>query len=229
MEDNLQALGRKVFCLALPKPLSDHIVRFLVRKEYEVYTVEDESHLEVIIRDFPRSVIFLHAGGGEKLMERCREEAEKGDVQLRLLGDNPEAEKEKIIDLLERSRARGQRRYVRFGGRDNVNVAFSFRVGGSDYTGYVNDISSAGMSCAFEEETELTVRTEIDSITLTMREETITITGKIQLQRLTDDKKRLFVVMFDRKMPDNIRELIQDFIHSSLQAKMDLKLKSLPT
>jgi hypothetical protein len=224
MERHKGELGRKIFCVALPEQHARDIVRLMVRNEYEVYSLENEAYLDTVLREFPRCVrvvydrnaVILHTG---------EENADfGGKTAVDITGGVTPSAETAILDKLESLRARGQRQYVRFGGTDNVNVAFTFTAGGTEYSGYVYDISSVGMSCAFDKDTKLQLNTFIGRINLTLEGETYTITGKTLLQRRLDNEKRLFVLMFDRSMPRNIRDVLQDFIHSSLQAKMLAKL-----
>lgn len=234
MEQYKEELGRKIFCIALPERYGPEIVRLMVRNEYEVYSLENEVYLDTVLREYPRSVRVVYGRQwAEKLddttnaivLHAGEEGADSsGGTAVDISGGLTPPAEAAIIDKLESLRARGQRQYVRFGGTDNVNVAFTFTAGGREYSGYVYDISSAGMSCAFDKDTKLQLNTFIGRINLTLEGETYAITGKTLLQRRLDSEKRLFVLMFDRRMPENIREVLQDFIHSSLQAKMLAKL-----
>jgi hypothetical protein len=224
MEQHKEELGRKIFCIALPKRYGPDIVRLMVRNEYEVYSLENEAYLDTVLREYPGSVRVVFDRNAIVLHTGEEGAASSGGMAVDISGGLTPPAEAAIIDKLESLRARGQRQYVRFGGTDNVNVAFTFAAGGREYSGYVYDISSAGMSCAFDKDTQLPLNTFIGRINLTLEGETYAITGKTLLQRRLDSEKRLFVLMFDRRMPENIREVLQDFIHSSLQAKMLAKL-----
>ena len=243
MERNKEALGRKIFCIAIPEKYSSKIVHLMVRNEYEVYSFTNSNYFTAVLQQFPRSVLLIYGREWEERIKQYREKIEEEDIHIIYLhsgehgaappghtavdfsGGVPQAG-ELLINKLESLQVRGQRRYVRFGGTDNVNVTFSFTAEGTEYTGYVYDISSAGISCAFDrdEVLKLQLNSFIDRINLTLNGETYTITGKILLQRRLDEEKRLLVLMFDRRMPQTIREVLQDFIHSSLQAKMAFAL-----
>lgn len=235
MERNDKAVGRKLFCAALPKQYEDNLITALVRDEYEVYSVKDLELLNIVTQRFPRSVLFLYTDMSETetlkwenqiifIHDGLTTSTFLGHPAVGLGGGFTNNVKEFIFGKLESLHSKGQRRYVRFGGTDDVNVSFYFSLKGKEYTGFVYDISSAGMSCAFDKETELELNSFIDHIALTLEGVTYTITGKILLQRWLNNEKRLFVLMFDRRMPVIIREVIQDFIHSSLQAKMNSRL-----
>ncbi len=250
MERNTEALGRKIFCINLPQKYAQSLIPIFVHEEYEAYALDGPDSLPFVLEQHPRSVLFLYTdsltedtGPWQEFFSTENERLTGKDFQwvftypgreatvflgrpaLGLIEGVNSSVKEFIIAKLESLHARGQRRYVRFGGTDDINVAFTFSVKGNNYEGFVYDISSAGMSCAFGKETCLDLNTFIDKITLTLGGTTYTITGKILLQRWLDNEKRLFVVMFDRRMPPGIREVLQYFIHSSLQAKMLARLK----
>jgi hypothetical protein len=142
--------------------------------------------------------------------------------------EKPEdAFKETLVSLLEQLGSKGQRKYVRFGGTNQPNATFSFTHTGIEYSGVVHDISSAGMACAFEKETAFDIDDRINEITLHLGAREFILAGKVLQKRWLDEVKRLFVVMFDRRMPQSVRLVLQDFIHSSLQAELEIKLRDL--
>lgn len=246
MKNGIEVRGRKVFCFGFTDGEGLHVVDYLIRREYEVYRFDKPAHLTAVLKNFERSVICIRGKTPEDIFkwktvlhsheEVCAGKQFCGIIVCADPRNEPELpssipwqyisicgieEIQRSLDrYLEEWNARGQRQYVRFGGKDDVNVDFFFTLEGIQYQGKVNDISSAGMSCAFDKNTSLQINRTIDSIQLTLRGNIYSITGKIFLQRALDDKKRLFVVTFDRRMPGEIRRRLQDFIHDSLQAKM---------
>ncbi len=246
MTREIEVRGRKVFCFGFTDGEGLHVFDYLIRREYEAYRFEEPAYLTSILQNFERSVLCIRGKNPEDLFkwktvlhsheELCAGKEFCGIIICADPRNEPELpssipwryipvcgieEVERGLDRhLEEWDARGQRQYVRFGGKDDVNVDFSFTVEGIQYHGKVNDLSSAGMSCAFDKDTPLQINRTIDSIQLTLRGNIYSITGNIFLQRALDDTKRLFVVMFDRRMPGEIRRRLQDFIHDSLQAKM---------
>jgi len=245
MTEKEKQTGRKVFIIGFPETLQTELINSLVRREFEGYRI-DRKYFDSVIVSYPRSVFMVYLNyddnSWQSLLRANAEKMEDDDFQFIFFSDSPQNStferwpciglkrgvteyiQQDIIAKLEALYARGQRKYIRFGGIEDVNVDFSFTINGKYYTGTVYDISSAGMSCTFDKETELPVNTPLPRIELTMQEKTYGITGKILLQRWLDNEKRLFVVMFDRRMPEKIRNVLQDFIHNSMQAKMELKL-----
>jgi len=246
MTSEIEVRGRKVFCFGFTDGEGLHVFDYLIRREYEAYRSEKPAHLAAVLQNFERSVICIRGKTSEDLFkwktvlhnyeELCAGKQFCGIIVCAVPRNEPELpssipwrhipacgikEVQRGLDRhLEEWNARGQRQYVRFGGKNDVNVDFSFTLEGKQYHGKVNDLSSAGMSCAFDKDTPLQINRTIDSIQLTLRGNIYSITGKIFLQRALDETKRLFVVMFDRRMPGEIRRRLQDFIHDSLQAKM---------
>ena len=251
MKNKAAGRGRKVFCFGFTDGEGLHVFDDLIRREYEAYRFEAPEDLAAVLRKFEHSVICIRAAGTEELAEwknvlyeneeQCRDKQFRGVIICADSRNDPqlpptipwrqipscaiEEIQARLDELLEEWDSRGQRQYVRFGGTDEVNVDFSFSIKGSPYQGKVNDISSAGMSCAFDKDTSLEINQPIDSIQLMLQGNIYSITGRILLQRALDDTKRLFVVMFDRRMPPEIRRRLQDFIHDSLQAKMNALLE----
>lgn len=251
MKNEAAVRGRKVFCFGFTDGDGLHVFDYLIRREYEAYRFETPEDLAAVLWKFERSVICIRAERTEELAtwknvlyeneERCRDKQFCGVIICADPHNDPRLPftipwrhipsceiveiQARLDELLEEWDARGQRQYVRFGGSDEVNVDFSFSLKGRQYQGKVNDISSAGMSCAFDKDTSLEINQLIDSIQLMLQGNIYSITGRIILQRALDDTKRLFVVMFDRRMPPEIRRRLQDFIHDSLQAKMNALLE----
>ena len=137
--------------------------------------------------------------------------------------------KGELQSLLGTLGAKGQRSYVRFGGTNQPNASFTFTHKGIEYSGIVHDISSAGMACAFEEETVFDIDDRIHEIKLHLDNREFLLEGKVFQKRWLDEVKRLFIVMFDRRLPQSVRWVLQDFIHSSLQAELEIRLKDLPS
>ena len=78
--------------------------------------------------------------------------------------------------------------------------------------------------CAFDKDTAPAVNEHISDLKLKLGEKTFNLKGEVFQQRKLDEKKRLFVLMFDRNMSETVRYTLQDFIHSSLQLELEWKL-----
>jgi hypothetical protein len=137
--------------------------------------------------------------------------------------------KKDLVQWLEEQQARGQRSYVRFGGTEQPCASFTFSVQDTLYSASVKDISSAGMACWLDEEAYLDIDQYIKKIILSLGDKQFELAGRIFQQRWLDRDQRLFIVMFDKRMPANVRRTLQDFIHSSLQEAMEKKLKRFAT
>jgi hypothetical protein len=258
-------IGKPVFFLYPETEQHRSLITFMVRNEFEVYTIENtyrfvpylkqceqciliiDPHFGLTLKkwgDFiaesllpliegESSIIFFTVkelfsilkepfpekwihGSGEKTGEQkiffIDQEQEPG-----IISDH-------LQNILENRQARGQRRYVRFGSVGEADASFQFTIDGRTFSGTVHDISSVGMSCAFEKEMALKVNERISDMELRLGDRTFNLKGEVFQQRKLDERKRLFVVMFDRNMSETVRHTLQDFIHSSLQMELDWKL-----
>ncbi len=247
--------GRPIVVFSTRKTQLEELIEYCVREEFEIYGIETYDRFKAFLRTAEKGIEIADSSGlssallqeivpyvnreGHSLLvlasNTFQEEWERslimrsGAANGHLTVLNGDRSNHELIagikQYLETKQARGQRRYVRFGGEYKPNASFRFSLKGVEYAGTVHDISSVGMSCAFDKETVFNIDEYINEIQLFLDKKQFSLAGKVFQQRWLDEEKRLFVVMFDKRMPDKVRRILQDFIHSSLQAEFDKKLE----
>lgn len=132
-----------------------------------------------------------------------------------------------ILKVLETAEAKGRRKFVRAKCADSLNVGFNAKIRGKIFEGSINDISSAGMCCTFNDpdlnfNKELPVGLYLRDIQLKLKGIIVMVEGKIVAVRKLD--KIYYVIMFENI--DMIkRNKIQLFIHNFLQEKLDSEFR----
>ncbi|MEW5817519.1 MAG: hypothetical protein AB1798_19240 [Spirochaetota bacterium] len=255
MEDSLiSRVGRKVFFLFPNQFITNIVMEAVIKHEYEAYSVFDHIRLSKLLQEYNTALLFICIDLREDIdwenyvLSLINNEKTKS-VKFILMSEHILREKMKglfeeiasfcefvnlgssnsldtILGFFEKYQARGQRKYVRYGGYGEISARFKFLYRGNDYTGVVHDISTVAMSCSFDMEFNFDINTRIPDIQLILGDEILTISGRISVKRQLGHNN-IFVVMFDRNITDEIGFKLRDFIHRSLQSNMDKNLASL--
>jgi hypothetical protein len=70
MEQQLDALGKKIFLLYPHSVIHDEMPDILIMAGYETYTVQDEKRARKLLEKFPGSIMFIN--GSFRRMGECR-------------------------------------------------------------------------------------------------------------------------------------------------------------
>lgn len=130
-----------------------------------------------------------------------------------------------ILKVLETAEAKGRRKFVRAKCDNTPNISFNVKLTGEILNGKINDISSAGMSCYFDNNTmrELPINTHMPDIQLRLKGIIVMIAGKIVATRKVDNIT-YYVIMFENV--DTVkRTRLQLFIHNFLQEELEAEFK----
>lgn len=128
-----------------------------------------------------------------------------------------------LLQVLEANEVRGRRKYVRAKCLDIKQVSFNVKVKSNYENGSIQDISTAGMACFFDNKNvKIDVGYYFEDIQLKLKGTICKVGGTVIGFR--EDQENLLVVMFD-KMKDDIKEKIRTFVFNALQISLQERLK----
>jgi hypothetical protein len=247
--------GRKVLFLYPHSVIQDELVRELFRHEYEVYLLGDHETAPLALTRYPGSIMFINLDQGmpepawEALIRELiadqagaarlgvvsqhadRELAEKYLMELGLpcgfitLKQGPKEALKTLLTVLEANEARGKRRYVRaLCGKADM-ATFNLKVYGRVYTGAIDDISSAGMACTFEQVVDLSQGKEMDDMQLRLRGTLCKVRVRHLGSKAGEGDRTSNVFTFDHSVDSSGRGKIQEFVYGTLQREMNRQLE----
>jgi len=125
-----------------------------------------------------------------------------------------------ILKTLIANEARGKRRFVRVA--CPVNTVNEFNVGMYEkmYTGYIKDISSAGMACYFYDSVDLPVKTVLERMQLKLKRRIVMVNGVIAGKR-EDQNGMVYVILFSQYISTDAKQKLTGFVNNTLQAQMN--------
>lgn len=131
-----------------------------------------------------------------------------------------------VIDtVLDRLKARGQRSYVRFGTNMDEIAEISFKRKDRPFHGVLHDISSAGLSFSLRDDTNLPLRSKLKDISIDLGYTVNELAGQISIKRRLPGGQILFVLVFEKALPQEIRQHLRFVIHASLQRQFIKRLE----
>ncbi|MFO8065329.1 MAG: PilZ domain-containing protein [Spirochaetota bacterium] len=131
-----------------------------------------------------------------------------------------------VLRALEANEARGRRKYVRAKTADpSAPAQFNVRIGGDLKKGIIQDISSVGMACTFEDVVDLQERSYLPDIQLKLRGGLTTVSGVVT--GIRRDQQPIYVVMFDPRAHPEARNRIRRFVHRHLQQRIEREMAAL--
>jgi hypothetical protein len=125
-----------------------------------------------------------------------------------------------VLAVLDTNEAKGRRKYLRATTEDEGRAVVNFPLGGRFISGSIRDISSAGFSCAFNEDPEFTKNSAFSNVQIKLRHTILNVETVIFGSRMEGIAKTYVALFTDRISPDS-RVKIRKYIHGNLQAKMD--------
>lgn len=147
-----------------------------------------------------------------------------GFIQLKLGKDQS---RNIILRTLEANESKGQRKYVRATSVNTKRSTFNVKIGSELREGYVNDISSVGMSCVFEDNVNISKNTILRNMQLKLNGKLILADGIVFGSRPLNEKKLTYVVMFTNSVTEDSKIKIHAFIGDTLQANMNKEIEEL--
>lgn len=147
-----------------------------------------------------------------------------GFIQLKL---GKEQSRNIILKTLEANESKGQRKYVRATSPNSKKSTFNVQVGTDLRTGYVNDISSVGMSCVFQEEVGLTKNAILRKIQLKLNGKLVLVDAIVFGSRKMENGKLVYVLMFTNNITDDNKSKIHAYIGDTIQSNMDKEISEI--
>ena len=127
-----------------------------------------------------------------------------------------------IVAYLGEFKARGHRRYVRFGNQNASIATFEFHRGESRFAGIIHDISVGGCSCTFKPEPEDFGHIAVEGMRINLPGHKTTVSGRFASRRLIAGQI-IHVFLFTGGLSESNVEDIHDFIYSSLETKLSFR------
>lgn len=147
-----------------------------------------------------------------------------GFIQLKL---GKEDSKNIILKTLEANESKGKRKYIRATSTNRKRSAFNVKIGTELKTGIVNDISSVGMSCIFDEPLELKKNALLAKMQLKLNGKLILVDGIVFGSRRISEKELLYVVMFTNSVSEDSKAKIHKYIGEIIQENLDMEVRDI--
>lgn len=249
--------GKKVFFLYPHSAVEDYFHLFLIKNEFEVYLLRDHHYLEPLLAKFPTSIVFLNIDEWFKeeewlqLTQKLTQNFPDLVIGVFTAHNNPTLSQRYLIDLgikggfitlrsgMENARqtilkallvneARGRRRYIRVRPVEGT-ATFNIKYRGELATGVVYDISSVGISAAFDKEIyDFPENTLLRDVQIMFRGLRVKVNLLISIKRAQPGKKTTYVMMFGEDTLPTDREKISTIILRGLQYDLEKWLDEIP-
>jgi len=250
--------GRKVFFVRPHSVVQNELLAELIRQEYDVSVVADHTRTMALLNHYPHCIVFLNIDEGwsepewEALVRNIQETPATQDVKIGILTYHPDPElshkyllqleipcgyiklglgledsTRTILKVLEVNEAKGRRQFLRVPcrpGMAQLNVATSTK----PLLGNLIDLSSVGMACVFDEDPGFVARTLVKDIQLKLRGILCTVSAVVMGTRLREDGSTIYVLLFDPRTSDDVKEKVRGFLRKALQSNLEEDLTSLP-
>jgi hypothetical protein len=238
--------GKKIFLLYPHSVIRDDVLDFLIMAGYETYTLSDDKRARRIIAKFPDSIMFVNIDEGmkekewETYIKIIQEDPQTSRTRLGIMSYNQDRDlmQKYLMDLavpcgsiqlklglqestkillkaLEANEARGRRQCIRAACDDDINASVNFRMDKDVFRGKILDISSSGIAAKFDKSSEMHNGTVLNEVQLKLRGGLVMT--KMIFMGLRRDDKRIFILLFDPKLPTEHKLTIHRYIKQCLQ------------
>jgi hypothetical protein len=245
-----QGEGKKIFFLYPHNIIRDEMLDLLILAGYETSTVMDEQKAKKLLKKFPDSIMFINVDEGmkepewEAYIKSIQEESETNSSKLGVLSNNQDKvlmqkylvdlslpcgyiqlkpvlqeSTRSIISALEVNEARGRRKFIRADCHDDASATLNFKWASGMCNGKILDISSAGITTKMEKYDNLSPNLVLKGIQLRLRGGLV-LADMICAGNRKDDK-RIFIYLFDPKMPHETKLAVCRYIKICLQKYID--------
>lgn len=249
-------LGRKVFFIRPHSVIQNELLTELIRQEYDVAILTDHTRVRDLFRLHPECIAFLNIDEGweepewEALVREVKKDPDLAEVRLGIVTYHPDPElshkyllelevpcgyikltlgleesTKTILKVLEANEARGRRQFLRVPcrpGTAQLNIPGPQK----PLKGTLLDLSSVGMACVFDFDPAFVARSLVKDIQLKLKGVLCTVSAVVMGTRPKDDAT-VYILLFDPKTPEEVREKIRGFLRKSLQANLEEDLISL--
>jgi len=247
-------LGRQVYFVRPHSVIQNTLLGDLIRNEYAVAILTDHTRIRDLVRSHPHCIAFLNIDEGytepewEAIVREIQGDPATSDVRLGILTYHPDAElshkylldlavpcgyiklsigleesTQTLLKVLEANEAKGRRQFMRVPVRQGW-ASLNLVEGNKLLTGHVFDISSVGMSCTFDDDATFVARSLLKDMQLKLKGMLCTVTAVVMGTRTVESGQTLYVLLFDPKTPDEVREKIRTFEKKVLQLNFDAEM-----
>ena len=242
--------GKKIFLLYPHSVIHQEMLDVLIMAGYETYTLVDAEKARKLLMKFPGSIMFINIDSGmkepewEMYIRNIQSDDATSGSKLGIMSYNQDTdlmrkylmdisvpcgyvqlklglhESTKIIlNALEANEARGRRRNIRADCEDDLSATLNFKSDSDFCHGKILDISSAGIAAKLEKYKPPEANSVLREVQLKLRGGLI-LTDMIYAGKRSD-KKDVYILMFDAKMPHEHKLVIYRYVKLSLQKYID--------
>ena len=124
-----------------------------------------------------------------------------------------------LINALEANEARGRRKYIRAGCKDDLNAKVNFKENHDLHYGKILDISSVGIAAEFDKPVDIALKALLREVQLKLRVGLVH-TDMIYLGQRSDNKS-IYIMLFDGHLSSGDKLVIHRYIKNCLQKYID--------
>jgi hypothetical protein len=253
-EQDATLKGRQVVFVKPHSVVQNELLAELIRNEYAVAVLNDHTKVRELFRTFPEGITFLNIDEGyteaewEALVRGAEDDPATAQARIGIVTYNtdPELSRKYLLELmvscgfiklslelaestktilkvLDANEAKGRRQYIRVlcsKGSASLNVASDV----GSVNGTVIDISSVGLACVFERDPGFKARSLVKNVQLKLTGVLCQVSAIIMGSRTDEEGRMLYVLLFDPRTPDEVREKVRVFLRNSLQFQLDADL-----
>jgi len=235
-------VGRKVFFVRPHSVLQQELIETLVRAEFEVGLIKDQTKAEALFRRHPTCIAFLNIDEGWPLEEwdafvaRVLSDPVLQGVRLGIVTYNESQELAEhylmaasttiILKVLEANEARGRRQFLRVACQ-NENAEVNFQGAHRKISGTIHDLSVTGMACLLERDPGLKARTPVAELQIRLKGTSFTVSGVLMGSRKDEGGHTLFIFLFNPKDMTDAKDKVRAFLQGVVQRQLDTELKLL--
>jgi hypothetical protein len=219
----------------------------ILRNEYETYHTDKYEKLLKIVKEYSNSIVLINIdnapgqfvlSGYLKSIQNLpdarsisigiithekpgeKESAPKNCEYVFCAGKSRDRDLEKIIEFIEKRKAKGLRKQVRVVCADKDNIQITFTLHNKKYTGQVRDISSGALAVRFPEDAGPgNIKKKFDFI-LSLKKKKYRITAEECFVKPDND----CLIIFSDKLEEQAEDAIYDFIFLKLQERLDMEM-----
>lgn len=132
-----------------------------------------------------------------------------------------------ILKTLDVNESKGKRKYIRATSNGKLNSTFNVEIASEMVNGKINDISSAGMSCIFDNPINLNKNTLLRNIQLKLNGKLLLLDAIIFGSREISDDVKIMVMLFTNNITEGSKSKIHEYIGKVLQSNIETEIKEL--
>lgn len=246
--------GRQVVFVRPHSVVQNELLSELIRNEYAVAVLNDHTKVRDLFRIYPDCIAFLNIDEGyseaewEALVREAEEDPKTEDVKIGILTYNPDPELSQkyllelmvscgfiklsldlaestktVLKVLDANEAKGRRQYLRVPCAAGT-AALNVMTNGNPVNGTVVDLSSVGMACFFDQDPQFIARSMVKNIQLKLKGVLCQVSAIVMGSRRDEEGRMLYVLLFDPRTGDDVREKIRTFLGKALQWQLDQDL-----